>query len=226
MFGDDAAWATVVGVAGDIKSTGVDAPVPPTMYFHYPQATRAAYYTPKSFTVAVKTRGSTVDAGRLLERTVRELDPLTPVSRVQTMEAMLGSEFTSRRFTTVLLAGFAALALVLAGIGIYGVVAYAVSQRTFEIGLRLALGAEPLGLLRLIVISESGRMVAAGLVLGVVGALGVGRVVRSLLVGVSSADPITIGLVTLTLAGVGLFAAVIPAHRAMRVSPTQALRGE
>ena len=129
----------------------------------------------------------------------------------------------SRRLTTILLGGFAALALALAGIGIYGVIAYGVSQRTFEIGVRIALGASTASVVRL-VMGEGIRMTIAGLALGLIGALGVDRLLRSLLVGVTPNDPTTLGAVVGVLVCVAACACALPARRATAVSPTEALR--
>ena len=114
--------------------------------------------------------------------------------------------------------------MLLAGIGIYGVVAYGVSQRTSEIGLRMALGADPGSVLKLVVLSESIRIIGVGLVIGLAGAVVIGRTIRSLLVGVSGADPVTIVLVAGSLGLVGVLASIVPARRASRVSPTEALK--
>ena len=136
----------------------------------------------------------------------------------------MGTALASRRFTTVLLGWFAALALLLAGGGIYGVIAYGVSQRTYEIGLRQALGADRGAVLGLIV-TEGLRLTAAGLVIGLLGTLATGQLIRSLLVNVKATDPVTLIGVAVLLAGVAALASWIPARRAVTVSPTEALRG-
>jgi putative ABC transport system permease protein len=136
----------------------------------------------------------------------------------------MGTALASRRFTTVLLGWFAGLALLLAGLGIYGVIAYGVSQRTYEIGLRQALGADRGSVLTLIV-AEGLRLTGTGLVVGLLGTLATGRLIRSLLVNVTAMDPVTLMAVAVLLAGVAALASWIPARRAMAVSPTEALRG-
>jgi predicted permease len=154
---------------------------------------------------------------------VHQLNAMTPVSKVQTMEAVVAASVASRRFSTELLAGFAALALLLAGIGIYGVIAYDVSQRTYEIGLRMALGAQS-GQVAGMMLGRGVRMVALGLVLGVAGSLAVTGALKSLLVDVSRLDPVTIGGVVVVLAVVAAGAAYLPARRASAVDPMVALR--
>jgi ABC-type antimicrobial peptide transport system permease subunit len=141
------------------------------------------------------------------------------------MERVVATSISSRRFTTTLLGVFAGVALVLAGIGIYGVVAYLVAQRTNELGLRVALGAGR-GAVVALVLRQGLRLTAAGLLAGVASALVLTRLVRSLLVGVSAVDPATFAAVALGLLGVGLLACLVPARRALAVSPTEALRAE
>jgi len=224
MFGPQSPWVTVVGVAGDILSRGVGKDAPPTMYFPYAQAGKSAYYLPRQITLAVKTGGRPEVISGAVSRIVHELDPGAPVSEVSSMEAVMGTALASRRFTTVLLGWFAALALLLAGVGIYGVIAYGVSQRTYEIGLRQALGADRGAVLALIV-TEGLRLTAAGLVIGLLGTLATGQLIRSLLVNVKVTDPLTLIGVAVLLAGVAGVASWIPARRAVMVSPTEALRG-
>ncbi|HTL05608.1 MAG TPA: FtsX-like permease family protein, partial [Gemmatimonadales bacterium] len=141
-----------------------------------------------------------------------------------TMETVMGTALASRRFTTLLLGWFAGLALLLAGLGIYGVIAYGVSQRTYEIGLRQALGADRGAVLTLIV-SEGLRLAGMGLAIGVLGTLLAGRLIRSLLVSVKATDPLTLFAMALLLAVVAGLASWIPARRATAVSPTEALKG-
>jgi putative ABC transport system permease protein len=223
MFNPEAPWVTIVGLVADMKSDGVGRDVPPTMFFPYDQAGKSAYYTPKVFTLALKTDGDPAARAVPVREAVRALDRNVPVSDVRTMEDLMGGAIAGRRFATTVLAGFAALALVLAAIGIYGVIAYSVSQRTYEIGLRMALGAEQGSVLRL-VLSEALRLSLAGLLLGAAAAVGVGRLIQSLLVGVGVADLLTFGVVAAALVGVALLASAVPARRAMTVNPTEALR--
>jgi putative ABC transport system permease protein len=223
MWNPDAPWATVVGVAADVRSSGYGAASPSTMYFPYSQAGKSAYYTPREITLIVRAKGDASLLASGVRRVVGAIDRTLPISRISTMEEILGTSIGSRRFSTGLLAGFALLALVLSSIGIYGVIAYGVSQRTYEIGLRMALGAERGAVLRL-VLSEALRMVAIGLALGIAGGLVVARLVRSLLVGVGVFDPATLGVVAVALLGAAVIAALVPARRAAAISPTEALR--
>ena len=224
MYGTQGAWVTVVGVARDILSRGVGKTTPPTMMFPYAQAGKSAYFVPRQVTLAVKTTGNPEALGPAVSRIVHQLDPGAPVSEVRSMEAVMGTALASRRFTTVLLGWFAALALLLAGVGIYGVIAYGVSQRTYEIGLRQALGADRGSVLGLIV-SEGLRLTGVGLLIGLAGTLAAGQLIRSMLVNVKATDPVTLAGVALVLAAVAALASWIPARRAMAVSPTEALRG-
>jgi putative ABC transport system permease protein len=148
---------------------------------------------------------------------------MVPISDVQTMEDVVGNSIASRSFSTALLTGFASLALLLAGIGIYGVIAYGVSQRTYEIGLRMALGAQSERVVRL-VMSEGLSMTLAGVVIGLGGGLAVATLMRSMLVGVGVVDLPTLAVVAVVLLGVAVVASAVPARKAVRVSPTEALR--
>jgi ABC-type antimicrobial peptide transport system permease subunit len=158
-----------------------------------------------------------------VRRIVREADRTIPISAVSTMDRVVGNSIASRRFATALLMGFAVLALVLAGIGIYGVMSYGVSQRRGEFGIRVAMGASPASIARLAA-SEAGRVTVVGLVLGLAGAAGVDRLIQAMLVGVASTDGLTMIGVVATLGIVAACASLIPTRRATAVSPTEALR--
>jgi putative ABC transport system permease protein len=223
MFNETSPWATVVGLARDIQSSGIRKDVPPTMFFPYAQAGKSAYYTPLVMTLAVRTVGDPMSVATPVRQAVRSLDRMVPISDVQTMEDVVGNSIASRSFSTALLTGFASLALLLAGIGIYGVIAYGVSQRTYEIGLRMALGAQSERVVRL-VMSEGLSMTLAGVVIGLGGGLAVATLMRSMLVGVGVVDLPTLAVVAVVLLGVAVVASAVPARRAVRVSPTEALR--
>lgn len=223
MLNPTAPWATVVGVVKDVRSRGYQEDVEPTMYFPHAQAGRSAYYTPAAMNLVIRTSGDPAALTTPVRDIVRQLSATTPVSRVQTMEEVVASSVASRRFSTLLLAGFAALALLLSGIGIYGVIAYDVSQRTYEIGLRMALGARS-GQVAGMMLGRGVRLVAMGLAIGVLGSLAVTGVLQSLLVGVHRMDPITIAGVVAILGVVAASAAYLPARRASAVDPMVALR--
>jgi ABC-type antimicrobial peptide transport system permease subunit len=153
------------------------------------------------------------------------VDPQLPLTKLRTMDDRLSGSLTQPRVSMAVLALFALLALVLAAIGIYGVLSYAIARRTREIGIRIALGAQP-GDVRRLVIGEGMRPVVAGVALGVAGALALTRLMRSLLYGVSPSDPVTLGVVAILLTTVALMAAWLPARRATRVDALEALRSE
>jgi predicted permease len=224
MMNPESPWVTVVGVVQNMRSSGITADVPPTMFFPYAQAAKSAYYAPRTMTLAVRTSGDPLQLAPAVRRVLHDLDATAPVSSVRTMESVLGASIASRHFTTDLFLGFAALALTLAGIGIYGVVSYAVTQRTFEIGIRMALGAAPTGVMAL-VLRDVLRMAAIGAAVGIAGAVALTRLLRSMLVGVSYFDVGTTVTAVVLLAGVALLAGMVPARRAMMVEPTDALRG-
>jgi putative ABC transport system permease protein len=173
----------------------------------------------------VRTEGNPLAVAELLRKQVQALDKSAPLSEVKTMEKLVGQSVAVRKFNTVLLAGFAALALLLAGIGTYGVISYGVTQRRFEIGVRMALGAANGSVLGLVV-SEGMRLAAIGLAIGVIASVAVGRSLRAMLVGVGTVDAPSLALTALLLLVVALTASFLPAMRALRVSPLDALRSE
>jgi putative ABC transport system permease protein len=155
---------------------------------------------------------------------VRSMDATVPVSSLRTMEDVVGTSVANRRFSTMLLGAFAALAMVLAGIGIYGVISYGVSERRFEIGVRMALGAER-SVIMASVLGDGVRTAVIGVTLGVAGAAGVARMLRALLVGVPVVDVVTFAAVALGLVVVATLASFVPARRATAISAMEALRG-
>jgi predicted permease len=222
-LGGDSTFMTVVGVVNDIRARGFDDRPEPTMYFAYPQTHEVAYFMPRSMNLVVRTTGDPLTIANQVKSIVRSLDATAPVSNVRTLEQVVGISVANRRFSTILLGGFATLALVLAGIGIFGVISYGVSERRFEIGVRMALGAERSRVLA-DVLGDAIRMAVAGVAVGVVGAAAVLRVLRSLLVGVPVVDVLTFSAVALGLIAVSAAASFIPARRATGISAMEALR--
>jgi putative ABC transport system permease protein len=223
-LGSDSTFMTVVGVVNDIRARGFTDTPEPTMYFAYPQTRKTAYFMPRSMNLVVRTTGDPLVVAKQVKAIVRSLDVTVPVSNVRTLEQVVGISVANRRFSTMLLGGFAALALVLAGIGIFGVISYGVSERRFEIGVRMALGAERSTVLAS-VLGDGIRMAVVGVAIGVVGAAGVLRLLRSLLVGVPIVDVVTFSVVALGLIVVAAAASFIPARRATAISAMEALRG-
>ncbi|HYX40797.1 MAG TPA: ABC transporter permease, partial [Pyrinomonadaceae bacterium] len=210
----------IVGVVADVKHSGLDAAAEPEYYLPYSQATLAFM----TLTLRSKTDNPTalVAGARAV---VAQLDKDLPVTDIKPMNEWLAASVAPRRFNMLLLGGFALLALCLATVGIYGVMAYAVAQRTHEIGIRLALGAQVSDVLRL-VIRQGMTLALAGVGTGLLGALALTRVLSSLLFGVTATDPFIFACVALLLTLVALVACYLPARRATRVDPMIALRHE
>ncbi|HYV66351.1 MAG TPA: ABC transporter permease [Myxococcales bacterium] len=208
-------WRTIVGVVGDVRERGLDFPAPPVYYF------AAAQMAPEQMTLVV--RGAVRPAA--LQETLSRIDPAQPVDRVAPLGDLLAASVAPRRFPLQLLSVFAAVALLLSAVGIYGVTSYAVAQRTREIGVRMAIGASALDVLRM-VLGGALRTVGLGLGMGLLGALAGSRLIASQLYGVSARDPATFLVIATVLALVGLLASAIPAIRAAHVDPMAALRSE
>jgi putative ABC transport system permease protein len=224
LAGPTAPWLTIVGVVGDIRSHGMAEPTEPMIYFPYAQSAKAAYWQPTAMAVLIRTAGDPATAAAPLREIVHSLDRMIPVFYVRPMDQLIGTSIANRRFSTALLAGFGALALLLAGIGTYGVIAYGVTQRSFEIGVRIALGAGERSVLAL-VLSEGLRMCALGIVIGVLASAIVGRGLRALLVGVSPIDVPALIVASVALVVVAMLACLIPARRALAVDPISVMRG-
>jgi predicted permease len=223
-FNTPPVWFTVVGVVEDTKNLGVDKPAGTELYFLLPQTVAAGISTRMSFVV----RSQGASAGGVasgIRSVVNDLDPSVPIFQLQTMSDLVADSLVRPRFLSLLLGSFSAIALSLAAIGIYGVMAYSVTQRTQEIGVRVALGATTRNVLSMVV-SEGLRMTVIGLATGLTGAFLLTRVMASLLFEVSATDPVTFVLVAVALTAVGLLACFVPARRAARVDPMVALRYE
>ena len=215
----DAPWATIVGVVASIKSDGLDLPTAPHIWFTVFQN------PPASGVIYARTSMNPESLQDAIRREVQSVDPGIPVFAVRTLTATLARSLADRRFALTVLASFAAIALVLASLGIYGVMSYIFSRRTHEFAIRIALGALPADILRM-ALGEGMILVAFGLAAGLLGALAATRYLRALLFTVDPADPLTFALLSLFLAGVALLACFIPAQRATRVDPLSALREE
>jgi putative ABC transport system permease protein len=225
MLNDESPWATVVGVVKDVREGGFLVEPPPSMYFPHAQAGISAYYWPTDMNLVIRTAGDPLAQISAVRQIMRELEPAAPLAQIQTLDDLVAASVSNRRFSTQLLVGFAVLALLLAGIGIYGVISYGVTQRTFELGLRIALGAQRGRVLRFVV-GEGVRLAAVGLAIGIVGAFAVTRLMRALFVQVSPGDPTTLVVVSLVIGGVALMASWLPARRATVVDPMRAMRAE
>jgi predicted permease len=220
---DRGEWLTVVGVVADIRQQGLDQEVKPMIYAPFQQE-RATPFLLRfvAFVVRTSTPGSAVEG---IRAEIRRVAPDLPIQSTVTMDEAVAASVAQPRFRMVLLGLFAITATLIATCGLYGLMAYAVTQRRREIGVRMALGAERRDVLRL-VLTRALRVVLAGLIVGLAGAAGVTRVLQRFLFGVTSTDPIVFTLVTLLLLAVGLMAAWLPARRATRIDPCAALRAE
>jgi predicted permease len=217
--GDDVSWITIVGVMADTRRSGVAEAVRPEMFFHYLQNRRTALQ------FVVETAGDPAAVMPAIRAILRELDPELPIAQVSTVEDLMGEAVATRRFLMQLLTLFSILSASLAVIGIYGVMAYLVTQRTREMGIRLALGAKR-GDVFTLVLRDAARYVVPGLAIGAVAAIALSRLLRSQLFGVGPTDPLTLGGVAVLFAAIAFLASWIPAHRAARTDPVEALRFE
>ena len=218
-FGRGLQGLTIVGVAGDIKSDGFEAPSVPHIYVGLGQ------FAPINAVVFLRSRRDAEELGQAVRHEVESINLNVPVHSISSMDQIIARSVADRRFALELLGVFAAVALLLAAIGIYGVMSYSFSQRTHEVGIRVALGAQRLHILRM-ALAEGMRIVVIGLAAGLVGAAIMTQFFRSMLFDVGTTDPITFLSVSAILAGVALFACYIPARRATRVDPLVALRQE
>ena len=210
-------WREIVGVAGSVKNFGLDLEPKPEFYLPFEQ------YPSNTMTLVVRTKSNPTDITGTVRNTVKARDSNLPLYNIKTMEEVIAASVSQQMLTVRLFGLFSLLALLLASIGVYGVMAYSVSQRTREIGIRMALGAPPRNIVKLVM--KRGMFLAiAGVIIGLIGAFALTRVVANLLFGISATDIITFLQITLLLVMISLIATLIPAWRATKVDPANALR--
>ena len=218
-LGGDTTWYTIVGVAGIVRDGDPALPPEPHLYVPIPQAGG------NPLALAIRTNASNAGVTLAARRAVAELEPSIPLDDVKTLNSIIDRTYATRRLTKLLLGGFALVALMLAAVGIYGVMSLHVANRSREFGIRLAIGADPRALVRL-VLGEGAVLAALGVVLGIAGAIAVTRSLASLLYDVSPTDPAVLLALPLVLAGIALAACYLPARRAARSDPLIALRAD
>jgi len=221
----DSIWRTVVGVVGDVRHRGLDAEARPEIYLPYAQFPAGTGTPQRTLRIVLRSESDPVQLTGALRAAVAELEPDLPVTEIQTMEEALGAWAAERRLTMMLVAGFALFALALGAVGVYGVMAHLVMQRTREIGIRIALGALPREILGL-VLSQGAWLAGLGIAVGLAGALAATRLLTHLLFGVGPTDPGTFVATAAALAVVAGVASLLPALRAVRTDPVDALRTE
>ncbi|HKO61518.1 MAG TPA: ABC transporter permease, partial [Pyrinomonadaceae bacterium] len=216
----DADWFQIVGVVKDVRQSDLITEIKPQLYVSYQQV---AFFVPRD--LVVKTEVDPMSMAATVRKTIWEIDKDQPVSNIRTMDQIASESVGRQRFSMLLFAIFAGVALLLAAVGIYGVVSYSVTQRRGEFGIRMALGAQKSDVLKL-TIGKALKLVLLGVIVGLAGAFALTRLMSSLLFGVGATDPATFAAITLVLVGVGLLASYIPARRATKVDPLVALRYE
>ncbi len=223
---DETNWATIIGVVGNVRHAGLDAEVNPETYYHYLQIPPDVMnFAEGTMALVLRTRGDPAELSTAVRNELRAIDPNQPVFNVRTMTEVVSGSVAAPRFRTVLVGIFASLALLLAAIGLYGVMAYSVTQRVNELGVRAALGAQPGDILKLVV-GHGVRLALVGIALGVLLALAGTRIIARLLFGVTSLDPLTFAVTCAVMLAVAALASFVPALRASRVDPASALRTE
>jgi putative ABC transport system permease protein len=226
---DSDAWGTVVGVVGDVShlrlSQALPAGVAGVVYMPYSQSVRADGGIPAAMTLVAKVESESATTARAIERVAREENPSVPVGRVQTLDEVVSGSIADIRSTMLVFVSFACVAIVLAAVGIYALMSYWVSQRVYEIGLRIAVGCTRQRILSMI-LGHSLKLTLYGVVCGTAGALIVTRFLAALLYGVGATDVLTFAAVTALVLGVAVLATAFPAWRAMRIDPIKALRAD
>ena len=223
--GGSKTWFTIIGVLKDVKQGGVDSRTGTELYFDYEQTPASQGFAPRNMNVIIRSSLEPATIAGTVRRTVGALDPTLPIVQFRSMDEVFSDSVSRPRFLAQLLGIFAAVALALAAIGTYGVLAYSVAVRRRELGIRMALGSSQKGLLQL-VLGQGMGLAALGLIAGLLGALAVTRLASSLLFGVKPADPLTFGGVALFMLLVAFLACLVPARRATHVDPLVALRAE
>ncbi len=223
---DGSQWCTIVGIVGDVKHTGLDAATNAEMYYHYLQIPPELMgFVEGTMTLVLRTQSEPNSMVAAVRGEVQKLDPDLAVFNVKTMQDLVGGSLAQPRFRTLLLGVFAAMALILAATGLYGVIAYAVTQRTNELGVRMALGAQKRDVLKMVV-GEGAQLAAIGIGIGLVVAFPLMRIISRLLFGVNAADPLTFAATSSVILLVALAASYLPALKAIKVDPLVALRHE
>lgn len=215
--GDEPRWITVVGIVADIQNGSLGLEPLPEVYLPY------ASFPPGRMFLALQTEGDPKALAPAVLEEIRRVDPLQAISQLRAMEEVVQSQLSRREFYTTLVAAFACLAFLLAAAGVFGVLSHRVAARTREMGIRMALGSGEGKLLGLVVL-QAGGLAALGLILGVVGVFLSREIIRAFLFGVGPLEPLTLTLGAASLMSVALLAAVVPARRASRVDPAEALR--
>jgi predicted permease len=224
-YGPDTPWFTIVGVLKDVKQGGLDNPAGTELYFLHEQLPRIIGFAPRDMNLVFRSGRSLGSLTPEVYRAVAEIDAALPIIQLRTMDDVIGDSLVRQRFLSQLLGIFAGVALLLAAIGTYGILAYMVTERNREIGIRMALGAGS-GRVVHLVLRQGMSIALIGIVVGIGGALALSRIMESLLFGVTPSDPLTFGSVAAVITLVAIVACLVPMRRATRVDPLQAIRSD
>jgi putative ABC transport system permease protein len=223
---EESAWSTIIGMVGNVKHAGLDTETSPEMYYHYLQIPpEAMNVVEPSMALVIRTSVDPAAMVSSVRSELQQLDPDQPVFNIRTMQQVVQGSVAQPRYRALLLSVFASLALLLAAIGLYGVIARSVTQRTNEVGIRIALGASRSDILNLIV-GRTMRLAVGGMLAGLSLALLGAKAISRLLFDISARDPITLGTAGLVMLGVALAASLLPAWRVTRTDPATALKAE